>query len=55
MTLTGMTLTVVSKTSTDAEFLVVFNRLAVALREQQDASGITQVSQPLVFTVTASP
>lgn len=37
-----MTLAVVPKPPTDAEFLVIFNRLAVALREQQDESGITQ-------------
>ena len=37
-----MTLAIVPKPPTDEEFVVVFNRLAVALREQQDETGITQ-------------
>lgn len=37
-----MTLALVPKPASDAEFLAVFNRLCVALRETQDDSGITQ-------------
>lgn len=37
-----MTLALVPKPPTDQEFLVVFNRLAVALQAPQDESGITQ-------------
>lgn len=37
-----MTLTLVTTRPTDAEFLSIFNRLCVALREQQDDSGVTQ-------------
>ena len=36
------TLTLVPKPTTEQEFLAIFNRLCVALREQQDDSGITQ-------------
>lgn len=36
-----MTLSLVSRTSTDAEFVPVFNRLVVALREPADDSGAT--------------
>ncbi len=37
-----MTLALVTAKPSDAEFLVIFNRLCVALREPQDDSGITQ-------------
>lgn len=37
-----MSLFLLPKPGTDAEFLVVFNRLAVALREAQDDTGLTQ-------------
>jgi hypothetical protein len=37
-----MTLALVPKPPTDAEFIAVFNRLCVALREPQDDTGITQ-------------
>ena len=37
-----MSLFLLPKPGTDAQFLVVFNRLAVALREAQDDSGLTQ-------------
>lgn len=37
-----MSLFLLPKPGTDAEFLVVFNRLAVALREAQDETGLTQ-------------
>lgn len=35
-------LSLISSKSSDAQFLAVFNRLAVALREPQDDTGITQ-------------
>ena len=35
-------LALVAKTPSDAEFLKIFNRLCVALRESQDDSGVTQ-------------
>lgn len=37
-----MTLALVPRPATSAEFLTVYNRLSVALREPQDDSGITQ-------------
>lgn len=37
-----MTLALLPKPGSDTDFLAVFNRLCVALREQQDDSGITQ-------------
>ena len=37
-----MTLALVPKPATDAEFLTLFNRLCVGLRETQDDTGITQ-------------
>lgn len=37
-----MTLALVPKPAAAAEFLAVFNRLCVALRETQDDSGVTQ-------------
>lgn len=37
-----MSLSLVPRTADDAEFLTIFNRLCVALREPQDDTGITQ-------------
>lgn len=37
-----MNLTLVPRTANETEFLAIFNRLCVALRETQDDSGITQ-------------
>lgn len=37
-----MTLSLVTAKPSDTEFLSLFNRLSVALREQQDDSGVTQ-------------
>ncbi len=37
-----MSIELVRKAANEAEFLAVFNRLCVALRESQDESGITQ-------------
>lgn len=37
-----MSLALVQKSANETEFLVLFNRLCVALRETQDESGITQ-------------
>lgn len=37
-----MTLALVPKTASETEFLAIFSRLCVGLREQQDDSGITQ-------------
>ncbi len=37
-----MTFALVTQKPSDAEFLTLFNRLSVALREQQDESGVTQ-------------